>query len=154
MSILNRFVNAVADGLNIGNQGVRLIEQWCAELGWGIDDRLDSTGLLLDFKSPFGVRKLLITVTDSGRIGVFVTFSSADLHVRQLSGKLMAYLLCQNREILGAWHMKIKDEGTVTLGVSNTLILPGMTASEFKVVCTQLVTEANDLDTKLNNSEF
>ncbi len=50
--------------------------------------------------------------------------------------------------------MKIKDEGTVTLGVSNTLILPGMTASEFKVVCTQLVTEANDLDTKLNNSEF
>jgi hypothetical protein len=148
------FFDRLTSSFSSANQGVKLVEQWCAELGWGIDDRLDSTGIILDFKSPFGVRKVMIAVTDSGRIGSFVTFSAADLHVHQLTGKLMAYLLCQNREILGGWHMKIKDDGTIKLGVSNTMILPGMTAGEFKAVCTQLATEANDLDTKLNNSEF
>lgn len=146
MGFFNRLVG--------GNDGARQIEQWCAELGWGIDDRVDSTGFVLDFKGPFGIRKLLISVSDSGRMASFSALGPTGLHVRQLSGKLMAYLLCQNREMLGAWQMKIKDEGTITLSVASALILSGMTTSEFKNICSALVTEANDLDTKLNNSEF
>jgi hypothetical protein len=147
MGFFNRLVG--------GNEGVQLIEQWCKELGWGIDDRIGSDGIILDFKDPLiRIRKLLITVSDSGKMASFMAFSAANLNVRQLSGKLMAYLLCHNSEILGAWQMKIKDDGDITLSVSHHLILGGMNAGMFGATCKQLVTEANDLDTKLNSSEF
>jgi len=160
MGLLNDFVNGFADGLTVAtalsvNQGIRLIERWCAELGWGIDDRIGSDGIVLDFKDPLiRIRKLLITVSDSGKMASFTAFSAADLNVRQLTGKLMAYLLCHNSEILGAWQMKIKDDGDISLCVAHQLVLGGMNAGMFGATCQQLVKEANDLDTKLNNSEF
>lgn len=160
MGLLNDFFNGFSDGLTVaaalsGNQGVKLIERWCAELGWGIDRRIDSTSLILDFKDPLiGIRKLLITVAYSGKMAGFSVFSVVDLHVRQLSGKLMAYLLYRNSEMLGAWHMKINDDGTVSLCVAHNLVLQGMDAGLFRALTQELLKEANDLDTKLNNSEF
>jgi hypothetical protein len=149
MGLFNRLVGASS------NQGVQLIERWCAELGWRIDDRIGSDGIILDFNDPLiGIRKLLITVADGGSIAQFSVFSAANLNVRQLTGKLMAYLLCHNREIFGAWQMKINDDNTITLAVASALFVSGMSANEFKATCNLLVKEANDLDTKLNNSEL
>ncbi len=160
MGLFNDFLNGFSDGLTVaaalsGNQGVKRIERWCAELGWGIDGRLDATSLILDFNDRLcGIRKLLITVGDSGVMAGFSVFSIADLHVRQLTGKLMAYLLHRNNEMLGAWQMKIKDDGSVTLCVAHNLVLQGMDAGLFRVLTQELLKEASDLDTKLNNSEL
>jgi hypothetical protein len=149
------FFDRLTSSFSSANQGVKLVEQWCAELGWGIDSRIDSTSLILDFKDPLcGIRKLLITVGESGRMAGLSVFSVVDLHVRQLSGKLMAYLLHRNNDMLGAWGMKIKDDGSITLCVAHTLVLQGMDAGLFRTLTQELLKEANDLDTKMNNSEF
>jgi hypothetical protein len=50
--------------------------------------------------------------------------------------------------------MKINDDNTITLAVASALFVSGMSANEFKATCNLLVKEANDLDTKLNNSEL
>ena len=158
MRLLNDFVDGFVDGLTAvaalsGNQGVRLIERWCAELGWEIDERIGSTGMILHFKDPLiRIRKLMITIGDSGKIAAFSVYSASQLPPRQVTGEIMAYLLHRNSQVFSAWQMTPNDDGTVTFAVANGFPLQGMNAGMFKAFCETLVKEAHDLDAKLQSS--
>lgn len=77
MGLFNNLVNGFVDGLTAvsavsGNRGVRLIERWCAELGWEIDERMSATGMILHFKDPLiRIRKLMITIGTPARLPCF-----------------------------------------------------------------------------------
>jgi len=127
------------------------IEACCAQLGWGIDERVGSTGIILHFNDPIvNIRKVLITVGESGHIAVFSTFSPAQF--RQVPPEVMSYLLQRNSQIFQAWQMTANDNGTQSFAIAQGVFLQGMTAPIFKASCEMLVKEASDFDSKLRQA--
>ncbi len=152
----NGVVSAIADGRTFGSaqgaRGTQVIEACCSQLGWDIDERIGSTGFALHFKDPLvGIRKLLITVGESGRIIMLLVSSAGQFSPQQLSPEMLGYLLRRTSELVfGAWRLAAGT--TVTFDLAYGLIASGLDAAVFKALCETMCKEAYDFDAKLRQA--
>jgi hypothetical protein len=149
----NGVVSAAADGRVVGaGHGTQVIQTCCSQLGWGIDERVGSSGFVLHFKDPLvGIRKLLITVGESGRIIVLLVSSAGHFSPQQLSSEVLGYLLRRNSELVfGAW--RLAADTTTTFDLTYGLLASGLDAAVFKALCESMCKEVYDFDAKLRQA--
>ena len=141
-----------AFGAGSANQGTQLVRACCAQLGWGIDERLGDTGFVLHFKDPLvGTRKLSILVSDAGHIALFAVFSAANSSSHLASPEVLAYLLRRNREMsFPAWQ--VSNEQGVRLSLTYCLPVSGLSPSFFKFLCAEMCREVYDFDARLRQA--
>ncbi len=137
-----------------GSAGLRRVEACCAQLGWGIDERVGTTGLVLHFKDPVvNIRQILVTVGDGGQLGIVSAFSTADLAPRRLPADLGWHLLVRNAEAhFGAWQLRENDSGNASFACAYTVLVGGLDAPTFKFICESLCKEVHALDAKLQQA--
>jgi hypothetical protein len=153
-SFANGFVSATVDSLRAGlpqsqfSKGPTLVERFCQELGWPVDER-QGEALLLHFNDPVvGVRKIAITVRN--RLMSFRVWSPASMSARQIPGEVMGHLLLRNSELaVIAWQVFDAGNGNAAFALASNMLMAGMDAPVFKYVCETMVKEANDFDVKM-----
>jgi hypothetical protein len=125
-----------------------LVERFCRELGWPVDER-QGDAILLHFDDPVvGVRKIAITC--GGRLMSLRVWSAASMSARQIPGEIMGYLLLRNWELaLAAWHVLDAGNGNAAFAMASNMLMAGMDAAVFKYACETMVNEANAFDTKM-----
>jgi hypothetical protein len=150
----NGFMSATVDSLRAGlpqgqtSRGPALVERFCQELGWPVDER-SGDAILLHFNDPVvGVRKVVITGGD--KLMSLRVMSAATMSARQIPGEIMGYLLLRNWELaLSAWHVFDAGNGNARFALASNMLTAGMDAPVFKYACETMVKEANAFDVKL-----
>ena len=133
------------------------VESACSQLGWGIDERSGSNGIILYFRDSVcvgGVRKVHITCGDADEFGIMNSYSNAQLHPRQVTTEVLAHLLRRNSESLAAWQMMVSDNKMIGFGVATALLLQGITPGCLKALCETIVQEVHDFDVKLREADL
>jgi len=150
----NGFMSATVDSLRAGlpqgqsSMGPYLVERFCRELGWPVDER-QGDAILLHFNDPVGgVRKIAITCGD--KLMSLRVWSASTMIARQIPGEIMGYLLLRNWELaLSAWHVFDAGNGNAAFALASNLLMAGMDAPVFKYACETMVKEANAFDVKM-----
>lgn len=136
------------------NAGVVHIEDLCAQLNWGIDERVGDSGIMLHFKDPvFGIRPVLIAVGTQGGLCMISSRSNAKIPAARIPGQLACYLLTENGKTgLFAWSLSANDDGTGTFVLSCMTPVPALTPQMFQHLCTSMAAAAADFDAKLRQA--
>src|SRR6266851_5877532 len=99
----NGFMSATVDSLRAGlpqgqsSMGPYLVERFCRELGWPVDER-QGDAILLHFNDPVvGVRKITITCGD--KLMSLRVWSASTMSARQIPAEIMGHLLLRNSEL-------------------------------------------------------
>ena len=150
----NGFLSATIDSLRGGHSQTQstmepaLVERFCRELGWAVDERLGDT-IVLHFKdSVIGVRK--ISIYCGGRLMALRVYSAASISPRQITAEIMAYLLVRNGEMgFAAWQAFEAENGNAGFALASNLLMAGVDAAVFKYTCETMVIEMNAFDTKM-----
>jgi hypothetical protein len=150
----NGFMSATVDSLRAGgplgqpSPGPSLVERFCRELAWAVDER-QGAAILLHFNDPLvGVRKVAITGGD--KLMSFRAWSAASMIARQIPAEIMGHLLLRNWELaITAWHVLDAGNGNAAFALASNMLMAGMDAPMFKYVCDTMVKEANAFDVKM-----
>ena len=144
--------SATADGIRNGtlfrSSSNGLIEGFCQELGWAIDER-DADRILLHFADPSGrLRKVSICADD--KLMSFCVYSAAAVPSRRIPAEIMGFLLHRNSEMsISAWQSFVQGNGDVGFALACCLLVQGMDAGLLKYACESMVQEVASFDTKL-----
>ncbi len=150
----NGFMSATVDSLRAGRPqsqssiGPALVERFCHELSWPVDER-QGDAILLHFNDPVvGVRKVAITCGE--KLMSLRVWSAATMSARQIPGEIMGYLLLRNWELaLSAWHVFDAGNGNAAFALASNMLMAGMDAPVFKYVCESMVKEVHTFDQKM-----
>jgi hypothetical protein len=150
----NGFMSGTVDGLRSGlpqgqsSRGPALVERFCQELGWPVDERQGDT-ILLHFNDPVvGVRKVAISCGD--KLMSLRVWSASTMSARQIPGEIMGHLLLRNWELaLSAWLVCDAGNGNAAFALASNMLTAGMDAPMLKYICETMVKEANAFDVKM-----
>lgn len=147
MGVFKDFVDALG-GPKTGSRGMQRIEQLCSEIGWSINGRVGK-GIILDFTTKAGKRRLLISTSNDGRFGVATVHSEAKFYPRDIPEQFGYYLLLRNKDRgLGGWELR-EDEGMMAFACSHTFFVDGLAPDLFKAMCEGIVVEVGEVDNGL-----
>jgi len=126
------------------------IERLCRQLGWSVDERLGNT-ILLHFNDPLGtIRKVYIDDGDEGLVS-FTVYSFAIMPAQEVPEQVIGYLLRQNSDVsIGAWQVRIDDEGDALCRVAYRALGAGLKADSFKFICESMIGEAAAFDKRMH----
>ncbi len=139
----------------LGSAGNR-VEACCAQLGWSIDERMGTDGIILYFNDalmPDTIRKLLITGSASGPLAVFTVFSAGSIPAEQVPAEVLGHLLVRNQKaVFPAWQVMDQENGNAGFAVTYCALVQGLEAGIFEVICKTMCNEVHEFDAKLRQA--
>ena len=94
-----------------------------------------------------------MTAGHGGQLGVVSAFSAADVAPRRLPSDLGWHLLARHGGVLfGAWQVRKNDSSNFSFAVACTVLLGGLDAPTFKLICESPCKEARALDARLKQA--
>jgi len=150
----NGFMSSTVDGLRAGipqgqsPMGPALVERFCREVGWSVDERQGEVMLLHFTDTVVGVRK--VAITPRNRLMSLRVWCPAFMNARQIPNEVMGYLLLRNSELgVVAWQVYDVGNGNAAFALASNMFMAGMDALVFKHVCETMVKEAKAFDEKM-----
>src|SRR5260370_13663589 len=129
----NGFMSATVDSLRAGRPqsqssiGPALVERFCHELSWPVDERQGDAILLHFNDSVVGIRKVAITCGE--KLMALRVWSAATMSARQIPGEIMGHLLLRNYELaLSAWHVFDAGNGNAAFAQASNMLIAGVDA--------------------------
>lgn len=151
--IASEFVSGFRDGLAVnGANGV--IDTFCRELGWEIDERYNQGRVGLYFKdSVIGRRTVRVSIVGGGAMVSFTVGSAVSMPAKEIPVEILGHLLERNSELVGGWFVSVDDDDdTACFAVNYCALSSGLNAAVFKLTCETLLEEANDFDDKMRQA--
>jgi hypothetical protein len=141
MGFLNDFVKGMKDSR---------LERLCAELGWGVDERIDDKTFGLHFNGDRLTPKRVVYVIDGDGMASFLCKCRAQFSSRTLPDDLLPAMLVRNVDVtVGAWQASV-DSGGVSLLLRYNALTAGMDAATFQRICTMMLREVAEVEAGLS----
>ena len=157
MGVFSTFMRGVTKGRRsaVSERSVHhaseLVEYFCQQLGWSIDERIDAREIRLHFKDPLiGIRKVVVTASTDDPAMSFTMRSSVGLMpARKVPADALAYLLERNSRLIVTWQMYLGSDGNALFGMSYYTYSLAMNPTFFKHICETMVQEDQAFDAKM-----
>jgi hypothetical protein len=131
--------------------GTERVERLCNESGWHINER-SGNSIVLYFEDSI-VRTRRVRVGAGDRYVGFICGSAAAMPSRKVPYEVLGYLLSRNSQLpAGAWQVAAIDGGKVSFYMTCDVLLKGLDADEFQLICASMAREVHDFDAKMKEA--